>query len=169
MADGSFPLVSRLQLGTVAVVLVVLVLSGPLVGVVDLTPESRGAAELGDGTANVTVTGDPGADLAITSGRFGTNVSYLRIPPAAVDVHHVEERPRLLYLVSVPGLGFERSVTEPLDERVDGRVNIPMSDRAFAHVRVRNDSYRATVVVRVQSFEETRTVYRRNTTVPVRE
>ncbi|WP_424017477.1 hypothetical protein ACOZ4N_16630 [Halorientalis pallida] len=169
MADRSSPSVRHLQLGTAAVVLVVLVLSGPLVGVVDLTPESRGAAELGDGTANASIVGDPTADLAITPGRFGTNVSYLRIPPAVVDVRQVEDRPRVLYLVSVPELGFERSVTEPLDERVDGRVTLRMDDRAFPHARIRNESYRATVVVRVQSFEESRTVYRRNVTVPVRE
>jgi hypothetical protein len=168
MDESSLPSVRRLQFGTVAVILVVLVLSGPLVGVVDLTPESRGAAELGDGTANVTVVGDPTADLAITPGRFGTNVSYLRVPPAVVDVDRVTGRPRLLYLVRVPDLGFERSVTEPLDERTDGRVTLSMSDRAFAHARIRNDSYRATVVVRVQSFGGTRTVYRRNATLPVR-
>jgi len=169
MADGSLPPVRRLQLGTVAVVLVVLVLSGPLIGAVDLTPESRSAAELGDGTANVTVVGDPTADLAITPGRFGTNVSYLRIPPAVVDVQRVEDRPRLLYSVAVPRLDFERSVTEPLDERVAGRVTLRMDDRAFPHAKIRNESYRAIVVVRVQSFDGTRTVYRRNATVLVRE
>lgn len=169
MADRSVPSVRRLQLGTAAVVLVVLVLSGPLVGVVDLTPESRGAAELGDGTAEASVVGDPTADLAITPGRFGTNVSYLRVPPAVVDVRQVEDRPRLLYIVRVPALNFERSVTEPLDERVDGRVTLRMDDRAFQHARIRNESYNATVVVRVQSFEVSRTVYRRTATVPVRD
>lgn len=169
MAEDPLPSVRRLQLGTLAVVLVVLVLSGPLVGIVDLTPETRGAAQLGDGTANVTVVGDPTADLAITPGRFGTNVSYLRIPTAVVDVRRVDDRPRLLYSVTVPKLDFERSVTEPLDEGVDGRVRLSMSDRAFAHAKIRNESYRATVRVRVQSFEGTRTVYQRNTTVPVRD
>ena len=52
MGDRSIPSVRRLQFGTAAVVLAVLLLSGPLVGIVDLTPESRGAAELGAGTAN---------------------------------------------------------------------------------------------------------------------
>lgn len=168
MDEGLLPSVRRLQFGTVAVILVAVLLSGPLVGVVDLTPESRGAADIGDGTANVTVVGDPTAGLAITPGRFGTNVSYLRIPPAAVDVDRVEGRPRLLYLVRVPDLGFERSVTEPLDQRVGGRVALRIDARAFAHARVQSENYNTTVVVRVQSFTETRTVYRRNATVPVR-
>ncbi|MFB6083638.1 MAG: hypothetical protein ABEJ94_05285 [Halorientalis sp.] len=168
MADRSLPSVRRLQLGTVAVVTLVLLLSSPLVGVVDLTPETRGAARLGGGTADATVVGDPAADLAITPGRFGTNVSYLRIPPAVVDVDRVEGRPRLLYRVRVPRLGFERSATRPLDESVAGRVTLRMDDRAFRHARIRNDSYRAIVAVRVQSFDGTRTVYRRNVTVPVR-
>ncbi|AQL43095.1 hypothetical protein BV210_10380 [Halorientalis sp. IM1011] len=168
MGDRSIPSVRRLQFGTAAVVLAVLLLSGPLVGIVDLTPESRGAAELGAGTANATVVGDPTAELAITSGRFGTNVSYLRIPPASVDVDRVEQRPRLLYVVRVPQLDFERSVTHPLDESVDGRVTLRMDDRAFPNRVIRTDSYRATVIVRVQSFDGTRTIYRRNATVPVR-
>jgi len=168
MGDRSLPSVRQFQFGTAAVVLVVLVLSGPLVGVVDLTPESRGAAELGDGTAEATVVGDPAADLAITPGRFGTNVSYLRTPPATVDVDRVEGRPRLLYVVRVPRLDFERSVTRPLDGSVDGRVTLRMDDRAFENRAIRNDSYRATVTVRVQSFDETRTIHRHNATVPVR-
>jgi hypothetical protein len=169
MGERSVPSVRRFQFGTAAVVLAVLVLSGPLVGVVDLTPESRGAAELGDGTANASVVGDPATDLVITPGRFGTNVSYLRIPPVAVDVDRVEGRPRLLYLVQVPRLDFERSVTHSLRGGTDGRVTLRMDDRAFVTESIRNDSYRATVTVRVQSFDGTRTVYRRNATVPVRE
>ncbi|WP_299266898.1 hypothetical protein [Halorientalis sp.] len=167
MGEGSLPSVQQFQVVTVAVVLAILVLSGPLVGVVDLTPETRSAAQLGGGTANVSVVDDPTADLAITPGRFGTNVSYLRVPPAVVDVDRVEGRPRLLYLVQAPRLDFERSVAEPLNGTVDGRVAVRMDDRAFERASVPNDSYVVTVTVRVQSFDGTRTVYQRNATVPV--
>ncbi|WP_336001659.1 hypothetical protein [Halorientalis halophila] len=158
--------VRRTQWATVAVMLAVLVFSGPLVGVVDLTPETRGAAALGDGTANATVAGDPGADLVIDEGRFGTNVSYLRIPPATVDLAAVEGRSRLLYHVAVPGLGFERSVTHTVSGD-DERVTLRMDPRAFPRERIRNDSYRATITISVQSFEATRRIYRENASVPV--
>jgi hypothetical protein len=152
------------QLGVVGFVLFVLVLSSPVLGAVDLTPESRD--RLGDGTANATLVSDPDDGLYVDRGRFGTDVFYLRIPDAAVDVESVTGRPRLVYQVSVPGLDFERSATTRLDG--DGRVRVPMDARAFTHAQVANESYRATVTVRVQSFETDRVVAERTVTVPVR-
>jgi hypothetical protein len=43
-----------------------------------------------------------------------------------------------------------------------------MDARAFTHAQVANESYRATVTVRVQSFETDRVVAERTVTVPVR-
>lgn len=159
--------VRRLQLATIGVMLVVLVVSGPLVGAVDLTPESR-SGTVGDGTATVEVVDDPAADLRVNEGRFGTGVYYLRIPPAVVDVSAVEGRPRVVYTVTVPALDFQRSESQILHAGTDGRRTISMAPRAFAPETVTNESYRAEVLVRVQSFETDRVVYRRNVTVPVR-
>lgn len=150
---------ARLLVG--AVIVAVLLVSGPLVGAVDLTPADRG---IGDGTAEVTVerTDDP----VIDRGRFGTNVTYLRIPPAVVDVHGVEGRPRLVYTVRVPALGFERTATRLVDR--PGRTRVRMSPRAFERTTYDQSSYRAELLVRVQSFETDEVVYRRNVSVDVR-
>lgn len=154
----------RVRVATVAVIVVVLVLSGPLVGLVDLTPAEQ-PAEVGDGNATVTVVSDPAADLRFDRGRFGTNVSYLRIPPAVVDVKAVSDRPRLVYVVRVPALDYRGSDAELLTD--GGRTRVRISHRAFERGQVTNDSYRATVTIRVQSFAVDRTVYERNVTVPV--
>ncbi|MFD1587977.1 hypothetical protein ACFR9U_13400 [Halorientalis brevis] len=155
----------RVRALTIGVILFVLLISGPAVGVVDLTPEQSSPDSLGDGTADVTMASDPAKDLRIDEGRFGTGVYYLRMPPAVVDVSSIEGRPQLTYKVSVPGLDYTDSTSEMVDST--GRTTVHLDDRAFAPKSIKNDSYRAEVVVRVQSFEMDTVVYHRNVTVTV--
>jgi hypothetical protein len=161
MMDGT----DQFRLGVLGVLGVVLLVSSPLVGVVDLTPEARGSGGLGDGTASASVTTLDTDRFRIDRGRFGTGVAYLRLPPVTVTADSVTGQPRLVYRVEVPALEFERTETRLLRET--GRVRIGMSARALTRERVNQQSYRATVTVRVQSFEVDRTIYRRNLTVPV--
>ena len=156
--------VRGVQLAVVGLVLFVLVLSSPVLGAVDLTPETRD--RLGDGTAEATLASEPATDLRIDRGRFGTGVFYLRIPPAVVDVESVTGRPRVVYRVAVPGLDFERTATTRVTE--PGRVRVPVDARALPLAAVANDTYRAEVTVRIQSFETDRVVARRTATVSVR-
>jgi hypothetical protein len=140
-------------------VVFVLLGTGPLTGI-DVT--SASASTFGDGNATVTdVTVDRSA-LALTPGRFGTNVTYLRVPAATVTTDTVTDRPQLLYIVSVPGLDIrlvERQVvTAP------GRVRLAPDDRATAPGRA-DGTYDAVLTVRVQSFTTDRTVARTTVTV----
>lgn len=148
--------------GVAVLVAVVLVAAGPLTGVDATTAGPR----FNDGDATVeTVTVDETA-LEVTPGRFGSEFAYLRIPPATVTVDSVTERPRLLYIVSVPGLDVEQTasvvVTGPgtYDLDID---DVALSDGTNAGV------YEATVTVRVQSFDTDRTLYRSSTSVEVSE
>lgn len=148
---------------TVVGVLVVLVLlgAGPLTGV-DVT--SAQASTVGTGNATVdSVTVDASA-LAVTDGRFGTNVSYLRIPTATVTVESVTGRPQLVYLVSVPGLDVERVSTRVVTR--GGTYRLDPDDRALAPGTAAG-VYNASVTVRAQSFDGSRTLVRTNTTVEV--
>lgn len=154
---------------TIGVILFVLVVSSPVFGVVDLTPEQRDPDGLGGGTATVTVESDPVSDLRIDRGRFGTGVYYLRVPPAVVDVAAVEQRPQLTYKIHVSGLDYTKSTSTVLQPGQTGRLTLTMRDRAFAPDQLENSSYRAEVLVRVQSFDMDEVVYRKNTTVTVRE
>lgn len=149
---------------TVTLMLAVLALSSPTFGLVDLTPASRTPDAVGDGTANVTVSSVPTEQVRMTPGRFGTDVVYLRVPPATVDVASVTGRPRLVYVARVPALDFRRLGTTQLD--ADARVQtVRMDARAFRYERVANESYRVQLTLRVQSFEVNDVIYRRNVTV----
>lgn len=159
--------VRRLYLVTIAGILGVLVLSGPVVDVVDLTPAARDDANVGSGSADVTVTGDPAADIRIDRGRFGTGVYYLRPPAFGVSVADVAGRSRLVYIVRVPALDYEGSTSDRLGPGAAGDRTLQLSSRAFERDRITEDSYRAELVVRVQSFEGDRVVYHRNVTVRV--
>ena len=147
-----------------AVVIVVsLVATGPLVGVDATGPP---ATEFGDGTASVAdVTVDTG-ELAVTAGRFGTDDDYLRVPVAVVDVESVSGRPRLVYVVEVPALDLSLTEQAVLTSTSTTRLN--PDDRGFERGSLANESYDATLTLRVQSFTESTTVYRENVTVEVR-
>ena len=147
----------------IAVVIVVsLVATGPLIGVDATGPQ---ATEFCDGTASVADVSIETSALAVTAGRFGTEVDYLRVPAAVVRVASVDGRPRLVYVVEVPALGVSRIeqvvVTDPGTYRVDP------DDRAFERGSLSNESYDGTLTVRVQSFTDSTTVYRENVTVEV--
>jgi len=140
---------------TVGVILAVILLSGP-VGGIDLTaPPSPG---VGDGTASIDVLEPNGDTLGMTAGRFGTDVTYVRIPDLVADIERVEGRPRVRYSVSVPGLDVDRQETRTVEST--GRLRIPLDDRAFWDPKSR--TYEGRLVVEVQSFTETKTVLNRS-------
>ena len=139
----------------------VLVGTGPLAGV-DVTRASP--STFGDGNATVTDVTVDRSELALTPGRFGANVTYLRVPAATVTADSVTDRPQLLYIVSVPGLDIElvgrRVVTGP------GSYRLAPDDRAMPPGRA-DGSYEAVLTVRVQSFGASRTVSHTTVTVEV--
>ncbi|MFB6179279.1 MAG: hypothetical protein ABEI77_06100 [Halorientalis sp.] len=157
----------RVRLVTVGVMLFVLLVSGPAVGLVDFTPQQHDPTSLGGGTANVTMVSDPASQIRITEGRFGTGVYYLRVSPAVVDVAAIDGRPQLTYKLSVPRLDYTASTSKQLATTGTGRTKVSLSDRAFAPNQLKYRSYRAEVIVRVQSFDEDEVIYHRNVTLSV--
>jgi|AntRauTorcE11898_2_1112593.scaffolds.fasta_scaffold11241_2 hypothetical protein len=143
----------------VAVILVEMLLSGP-VGGVELVSERP---SLDDGTASVTVV-DPTEDpIQVTAGRFGTNVSYVRIPDLVVDITSVDGQPRVFYQVSIPELGIKKQNDKLV--RSTGRLRVPISDHTVPKEKAL-DGTTARLVVRVQSYSGGQVVM--NRTVEVR-
>jgi hypothetical protein len=140
-------------------VVFVLLGTGPLTGV-DVTGASE--TSFGDGDATVSEVTVDQSELALTPGRFGANVTYLRVPTATVTVDGVTDRPQLLYIVSVPGLDTKlverRVVTGP------GTYRLAPADRALAHGTA-DGTYEVVLSVRVQSFTTDRTLARTTVTV----
>jgi hypothetical protein len=143
----------------VAVVVFVMLLSGPGSGL----DFARDSASLGDGTASVTVVQPTDDQVRVTEGRFGTNVSYLRIPDLVVDVTALDGRPRVLYQVTVPELGIQKQNDDIV--RSTGRMRVSISDRALPPGTDAGGTT-ARLVVRVQSFTGQSVVM--NRTVDVR-
>lgn len=144
----------------VGVILLVAVATGPL-GVVDITGETTA---LGEGTATVTVLEPSEKRVPITAGRFGTDVSYVRMPDLLVDVGDVSGQPRLLYTVQIPALDIDAENRRLIES--PGRMRVPLRDRALA--RDVSGTYEGRVVVRVQSFSGIQTVANRSIEVAVR-
>ena len=142
----------------VGAILVILLLSGPGSSI-DFTDDS---ASLGDGNASVTVLEPGGEPLRVTDGRFGTNVSYVRIPDLVGHVTTVEGSPRVFYQVSVPAFGIEKQNSKVVQS--PGRIRVPISDRALTG-SVNTEGVTASVVVRVQSFTGGRVVLNRTVEV----
>ncbi|MFB6308627.1 MAG: hypothetical protein ABEH35_04785 [Haloarculaceae archaeon] len=148
----------------VGLICLLLLASGPLVG--GGVPE-RVPSEVGDGNATVTVESFPADQFRIDRGRFGTNVSYLRIPDIHLFVASVRGTPRLVYRIELPALGVDRVATDILTSRARGDRRLTAQDRAIPYRDLDNETYRATVTVRVQSFDVNYDLVRRNVTVEV--
>jgi len=145
--DGQFdeiPIQHPLVWLTLGIVLFVLLLSGP-VGGVDFTGEP---ATLGDGNASVTVVEPAASQLRVTEGRSGTNVTYVRVPDAVVDVERVTGQPRIVYSISIPGL-VDRQATRYVEST--GRLRVSLADKARP-TPPEPGTYRGTLTIRVQSF-----------------
>ncbi|WP_135305678.1 hypothetical protein [Haloarcula amylovorans] len=153
----------RYLLTSVALFVVVVSLStGPLTGV-DVTQQR--VTEFGDGTATIGAVTVDTAAFRVTDGRFGTGVSYLRLPTATVTVTSVTDRPRLVYRVVVPALDVE--LTETTIVTKPGTYRLAPDDRGMARGTADRSDYSATLTVRVQSFTTDQTIYRENATVEV--
>jgi len=140
-------------------VVFVLVGTGPLSGV-DVT--SASASTFGDGNATVSEVSVDRSELSLTPGRFGTDVTYLRVPAASVTVHSVTDRPQLLYIVSVPGLDVRLVETQVVTDA--GTYRLTPDDRAMPPGRA-DGRYDVVLSVRLQSFTTDRTVTRTSLTV----
>ncbi|MEF8785937.1 MAG: hypothetical protein V5A45_08390 [Haloarculaceae archaeon] len=156
MSEGDSVSVSQIA---VAVILVGMLLSGP-VGGVELVGERP---SIGDGTASVTVVEPTAETIQVTEGRFGTNVSYVRIPDLVLDVTSVDGQPRVLYQVTIPELGIKKQNDKLV--RSTGRLRVPISDHTVPKEKTL-DGTTARLVVRVQSYSGGEVVM--NRTVEVR-
>jgi hypothetical protein len=149
--------------GSVVAVLLVLLVTGPAVGLVDVTPRSD-ARMVGDGTARVSAVDLNVESFRFEPGRFGTGADYLRIPDPTVRLASVTGQPRIVYRVSMPAADVEKIQTRLLSPG-DERARVSMADRAFlqcqCHRGVRDEPYLVLVEIRIQSFEVDEVVYNR--------
>lgn len=136
--------------GFVAIVVATALLSGPLLGQVDLTgtasSESYGFAE---GSATVGDVEFP--DTAVLrSGRYGAEIFYLEIEPARADLQRVVGQPALTYSLSIPDMGVKREALHLVTADDQGTVELTMGDMDVDATDVTADAYTGEVSVNVR-------------------
>ncbi|WEL16855.1 MULTISPECIES: hypothetical protein [unclassified Halorhabdus] len=156
--------VSLSQQLLIGVVIVTLVFSGPLVPGLSFGG-SGPPATIGDGNATVSTVAVDADAVQITPGRFGTAVSYLRIPDAKLSIDAVEGEPRIVYRLVVPKLDVDHAETRLLAG--PGDITVRLDDVAFVPGQLSADRYDGALSVRVQSLSTDRTVFNESVTIEV--
>ena len=152
---------------TVGVVLATTLVSGPLVGFVDLTADqSFSSAGLGEGRATVTDVTFPDR-VVIEKGDYGSGSYYLRVGTASATVRDVVGRPILSYELSIPALGNTKSTIQVLSSSDDGEIELGFDEKPFGKDEITADSYAGTLSVAIRYGGEERTVARENVTIEV--
>lgn len=155
--------------GTAAIIIGVALLSGPLLGAVDLTQaRSDDRGTLGYGSAEATVVSLPD-DPRLVKGEYGSETYYLRVGAATVDVSNVEGRPMLVYKIRIPELGYARGTTTFLDSGANGPRQFSIEEDAIPPEQVTREQYEGELVVIVRSGNEGRVIERKAVTVTVEE
>ncbi len=151
---------------TVACIVSASVVSGPLVGAVDLTrPPDADFLTCEGGTASAEVVEPPG-DLSLERGEFGAGTYTVSGKPSVVAVDRVAGCPRLLYRLRVPALQFETRQVRFLDAGQTGELTLPPPAGSVGPDRVDRETYEGTVTIELEG-DGRRVLYRTNVTITV--
>lgn len=139
--------------GVVGVILLVTLVSGPLVGAVDLTHKQRCRAPVGSGSASVTVDSLPDR-ATISQGKFGSKAYYLQVPDGAVTLSNVTGQPLISYDISIPAMGLTTGPTMFLCAGQSRRQTLSIQQRTIDRDELTADSYNATLTVTLRADGE---------------
>lgn len=151
---------------TALVVVAVSVVSGPLVGAVDLTQNPE-VAPGGTGTADVEVRDVP-KTVVLEQADFGAGTYHLAGPSASVAVGTVTGNPLLEYVIHIPALDFTDIKTYDLRNTPRQTLELTFRPVELSPKRVRRETYNGTIEIRLQS-DEFGVLYEGPVTVEVRE
>ncbi|MEF8977175.1 MAG: hypothetical protein V5A21_13190 [Halapricum sp.] len=154
--------------GVTGLILAVTLLSGPLVGAVDLTEESTCDAPVGSGSATVTVDSLP-EKATISKGKFGSEVYYLDVPDGQATVANVSGQPLLSYDLSIPEMGFSAGPTLFLCDGQSATQTLSIRKSTFEEEDIQADSYNATLSVTLRADGSETVVREKSITVEVEE
>ena len=150
---------------TVALIVTVTVVSGPAVGLVDLTSSRSDTAGLGQGNATVDAVEAP-ETIRIERG-FQSESYRLEVPDTRVNLSAVTGRPILNYRVEIRSFGYTRTSSHFLDDESIGRFSLTLEDATLSQSAVSGTRHNGTLSVVVQSNGSARTVYERSVAVEV--
>jgi hypothetical protein len=156
--------------GTIGVIVLFAIVSGPLVPGVEFAGEPQSEdVNPGVGSLNVSVVHVPDDGYYLQKGEFGTGVYYLNVSDAVVDVESVEGEPILTYKIKIEELKYSRQTVHFLDDSSDGRMNLSIESDDIDKSVIDQESYEATIIIIHRFRGGTRTIFSKNVTVKVRE
>ncbi len=152
---------------TVAVIVLVTVASGPLIGAVTVPEGGVSGPAPGTGNATVSVVSMPD-QVTLEPGAYDTDVYYLEVPDAVLDVSAVTGKPVLTYSLSVPGLKSRSSVFF-LQSGEQGRKELSMARLSFDPAEVGKEQYTGELRLVLRGSGGELTLYREPVVVEVAE
>jgi hypothetical protein len=143
--------------GTVGILLLVTVASGPLVGL-ELTSE---ASEFDPGTGNLNVTVESVPDSGtLQQASHGAGTHHIRVDPVRLQIHAITGQPMVAYQLYVPALDHTRTSVHFLDAERTGAYDLPLDPSQLDPDRIDEDvdSYDATISVVVRDGDGERVI-----------
>jgi hypothetical protein len=154
--------------GTVALVAVTAVLSGPLVDGIDFTRASEiPEAGAGTGTAEVSVESVPDV-VVLERGDFGAGTYHMTAPDAVVRVGEVTGNPHLEYVIEIPAIDYVEGRIIGLHDAEGERLHLAVRPVEIGPRIVTGASYNGTISIRLQS-DRTRVLYEAPIRIEVKE
>lgn len=142
------------------------VVSGPLVGAVDLT---RAETPAGTGSADVTIESIPADDIVLEPGEFDAGRYHLAAPPAVASIDAVEGNPVLRYSIDVPALWLTVSSRYELAGTAGDCLKLRPDPSGVSPQRVSQERYNATVSVWLRTGELQRDLVQQRIVIEVDE
>jgi len=123
----------------VGIILGVTVLSGPAIGIVDLTTPRYDMSGLGEGNVTVSEVQLP-SSVTLDRG-YRSESYYLTVPDARVRLAAVDGKPTVAYGIDIPELGYSRSTTHFLSGGDTGWVALSLREDTLANDEVDAERY----------------------------
>jgi hypothetical protein len=152
---------------TVGVILAVTLLSGPAIGLVDLTTPRYDMTGLGEGSITVDRVDAPSAVLLERG--YQSQSYYLTVPDARVNVTAISGRPTVAYGIDIDALGYSRSTTHFLSPDDTGWVSLSVREDTLPDANVDASSYDGRLTLVARAGNETTVLHDGHVTVEVRE
>jgi len=151
--------------GAMVVIVTVPVLSGPALGVIDLTTTRLDGVGEGSATVDdVEVSDTARFDRALSSDSY-----ILKVPDARIHVATIEGRPVVGYKISIHEMGYSRETSTILDTGDTGWVSLSLKELTLAPDRIDRQSYAGELKLTLRVNGTSETLYEGNMTVEVSE
>ncbi|WP_436923806.1 hypothetical protein [Halosimplex amylolyticum] len=152
---------------TVMVILGITLVSGPAIGLVDLTTPRYDMAGLGEGNATVDRIGAP-SSVSIER-EYQSETYYLNVPDARIHVASISGKPTVAYGVEIPEFGYSRSTTHFLSEERTGWIALSLRTDTFSEDVTPGKVYEGELSIVMRSSDGKSVLYNESIGVEVSE